>query len=83
MVLAGAGAGTVWMLLFGLLAGTARGYCWLTIAGALTAWLAALGLVRFGDRGVAAGVALAAGVGLAVAGVVVTVSWAYGNWLLW
>jgi len=49
----------------------------------LLGWLAAGVLVRFGDRGVAAGVALASGTGVAVAGILVAVRFAGGHWLLW
>jgi hypothetical protein len=71
------------MLLFGLLASTARGYAWLTFTAGLLAWLSALVLGRFGDRGVAVGVAVSAAVGVAIAGIVVTVQWSAGHWLLW
>jgi hypothetical protein len=48
------------------------------------AWLAALALVRHGDRGAAVGVAAATGVGWAVAGGVVAVHWGVtGDWPLW
>jgi|GEM_PF-1049484 len=79
----GAGATAVWMALFGLLADNARGYVWWTIVAGLLGWLAAGLLVRFGDRGVAAGVALASGTGVAVAGILVAVRFAGGHWLLW
>jgi hypothetical protein len=82
-VAAGAGAGALWMLLFGLVASGARAYAWWTIAAALVAWLVALLLARFGDRGVAAGVALTSGLGLAIAGVVVFAHLLGGHWLLW
>src|SRR5207244_4604895 len=54
----GGAAGTVWMALFGLLAGTARAYAWWTVAAGTAAWLAALALARYGLRGVAVGVAM-------------------------
>src|SRR5262249_48911663 len=41
-VLAGAGAAGLWMLLFGLLASTPRGYAWLTFSAGTLAWLGAL-----------------------------------------
>ncbi len=71
------------MLLFGLLATTARGYVWLTFGAGVAAWLSAAVLSRFGDRGVAVGIAVSAAIGVAVAGIVVTVRWIGGNWLLW
>jgi hypothetical protein len=82
-VLAGAGASAVWMLLCGLIAGSARSYCWWSIGGGMVAWAAALILVRTGDRGVAAGVAMGAGAGVAIAMGVVLVRWIGGHWLLW
>jgi hypothetical protein len=82
-VAAGAASGALWMLLFGLLATTARSYAWLTFGAGAAAWLAAAVLSRFGDRGVAVGVAMSAAVGVAVAGLVVTLRWIGGNWLLW
>ena len=79
----GAAGTTVWMALFGLLGTGARGYVWLTVGAGLLAWVAAVVLVRLGDRGVAAGVALASGIGVSIAGVVVIDYWANGHWLLW
>ncbi|OLB77242.1 MAG: hypothetical protein AUI14_16710 [Actinobacteria bacterium 13_2_20CM_2_71_6] len=80
---AGAGSAALWMLLFGLLASTARSYAWLTFGAGAAAWVSALVLSRFGDRGVAVGVALSGAVGVAIAGIVVTARWAGGHWLLW
>jgi hypothetical protein len=80
---AGAGSAALWMLLFGLLATTARSYAWLSFGAGAAAWVTALVLSRFGDRGVAVGVALGSAVGVAIAGIVVTVRWAGGHWLLW
>jgi hypothetical protein len=82
-VSAGAGAAGLWLLLFGLLATTARSYAWLTFVAGAVAWLSALLLARIGDRGVAIGVALSTSVGVAIAGIVVIVQWSYGHWLLW
>ncbi len=76
-------AGTVWMALLGVLGTTARSYVWWTIAAGLLGGWAALALARLGDRGVAAGVALACGIGVTVSFVVVTVHWVGGHWLLW
>ena len=58
-------------------------YVWWSVAAGCLGWLAAVALARFGDRGVAVGVAVACAVGVAVSFVVVTVEWAQGNWLLW
>ena len=82
-VAAGTGIAALWLLLFGLLATTARGYAWLTFGSGAVAWLAALALARYGDRGVAVGVAIGTAVGVAIAGIVVTVAWSSGHWLLW
>jgi len=83
MVTAGGAAGAAWMLLFGLLATTARGYIWLTLISGILAWGAAMILARFGDRGVAVGVALSSGVAVAIAGIVVAYRLAGGDWILW
>ena len=84
MVWAGAGAGALWMLLFGLMmTGSARGYVWITLVAGILAWAAAAILARFGDRGVAVGVAAASGAAVAIAGIVVAYRLAGGVWLLW
>ena len=83
MVLVGLVGGGLWMMLFGLLATTVRGYVWVTIVAAGSAWAVAALLARLGGRGAAVGVAVSAGVGLAVATVVVIIRWAAGDWLLW
>lgn len=75
--------GGLWMMLFGLLASDARGYAWITIIAGIAAWLVALVLVRTGDRGVAAGVAMSTAVGLSIAAIVIVVRWVGGVWLLW
>jgi hypothetical protein len=79
----GAVGGLLWMMLFGLMASSARSYAWLTIVSGVLAWLVALVLGRFGDRGAAVGVAVAAALGLAVAAAVVVARWVNGQWLLW
>jgi hypothetical protein len=76
-------AATLWMGLFGLLASSARGYAWWTIIAAVLAWPVLAVLTKFGDRGVAAGAAVSTGFGLAIAGMVVTLRWLNGDWLLW
>nr|WP_213454650.1 hypothetical protein [Micromonospora sp. NBRC 107566] len=83
-LLAGLGAGALWMLLFGLIASTLRGYGWWTILAGLLAWGAALLLGRAGDRGVAAGVAISAAVGWSIAAVVIAAYWSTRlDWPLW
>ncbi len=75
--------GVLWMALFAAQAVSARGYVWLTITAAVLGSLVAGVLVRRGDRGVAVGVAAAAGAGLAIAALVVVARWSGGAWLLW
>ncbi|HEY7174860.1 MAG TPA: hypothetical protein VH442_08080 [Micromonosporaceae bacterium] len=82
-VVIGAAAGALWMLLFGLLGHNVRTYCWWSIGAAIAAWGASAVVARSGDRGVAAGVALSAGVGLAIVASVIISRWAGGHWPLW
>src|SRR6185437_9119178 len=82
-VWAGAGVGSLWMLLFGLQAGTVRTYAWITIFAAAIALGVAGLLARFGDRGVAVGVAIASGIGLSVAGLFGMFQAFSGHWILW
>ncbi|HLU32569.1 MAG TPA: hypothetical protein VKZ74_00905 [Natronosporangium sp.] len=83
-VFVGLVAGIGWLLLFGLLATDLRGLIWwLIVAGGL-AWLAALVLTRYGDRGGAVGVAAAAGAGWTLAGGLVALYWSVtGEFPLW
>lgn len=82
-VLLGAGAGALWMLLFGLLGRSARTYAWWTIAAGLAAWIVALVLARLGDRGIAAGVAITSAIGVTAVFVVVMLRWIGTEWILW
>jgi hypothetical protein len=83
-VAAGVGAAAVWLLLFGLLARTLPGYAWLTALAGGIAWLVALLLARYGDRGVAAGVAVSTALGWAIAATAISVRWATtADWPLW
>ncbi|RKN16976.1 hypothetical protein D7147_20040 [Micromonospora musae] len=83
-VAVGGGVAVVWLLLFGLLGTDVSGYAWWTLLAGLLAWLAALVLVRHGDRGVAAGIAIVTAGGWSIAAAVVAVRWATsGNWPLW
>ena len=51
---------------------------------AVTSWIVALVLARFGDRGVAVGIALASGLGLSVAMAFVGARWITTyDWPLW
>lgn len=79
----GAGLTALWMTLVGLLAGTVRAYGWLTIVAAVLAWSASAVLARFGDRGAAAGAAVASGLGVAIAALVIIAHWAAKDWPLW
>lgn len=79
----GGAAGTLWMMLIGLLSSGARGYVWWTISAGILAWGSALALARWGMRGIATGVALTSGLGVSIAFVVVIQHWAVGHWLLW
>jgi hypothetical protein len=73
----------MWLLVFGLLASSTASYAWLTLAASLVAWGCGFVLMRFGDRGAAVGVALATGIGLAIAGGVVLENWIVEGWPLW
>lgn len=79
----GVAMGAAWLLVFGMLASTAGGYVWLTIVASLVAWACSAALLRFGDRGAAAGIAMASAFGLAVASVVVIERWSTTGWPLW
>jgi hypothetical protein len=83
-VLAGFGAAAVWLALFGALARDLAAYAWWTIVAAVVAWIVAAVLSFLGDRGVAVGVALASGVGLAIAMAFVGARWiSTQDWPLW
>jgi membrane-bound ClpP family serine protease len=80
----GFGAAALWMLLFGLLGHGLRGYAWWTLLAGGAAWLLAVALARFGDRGVAAGIAVAVGLAGAIAAIAVATRWANtGVWPMW
>ncbi|MGN9813239.1 hypothetical protein ACTMSW_28270 [Micromonospora sp. BQ11] len=83
VALGGAGA-AAWLLLFGLLGTSVPRYAWWTVLAGGLAWLVALLLVRFGDRGVAAGIAIVTAGGWSIAAAVVAARWATsGDWPLW
>ncbi|MFG3709144.1 hypothetical protein ACGF7U_31055 [Micromonospora sp. NPDC047670] len=83
-VAAGGGAATLWLLLFGLLGRSVFEYAWWTVLAGGLAWLAALLLVRAGDRGVATGIAIVTAGGWSIAAAIVAARWASsGNWPLW
>ncbi|SCF33736.1 hypothetical protein [Micromonospora mirobrigensis] len=80
----GGALAAAWLLLFGLLGRDVPGYGWWTVFAGAIAWLAALALVRFGDRGVATGVAIVTAGGWSLAAAVLAVRWAAtGDWPLW
>lgn len=83
--LAAGGVGAVaWLLLLGLLGDDLSGYVWWTLLAGALAWVAALVLVKAGDRGVAAAVAVVTAVGWSIAAVAVAVRWGQtGDWPLW
>lgn len=82
-VWAGIGAAMAWHLIFSMLGSTARSYSWATIVAGVLALVAALLLNRFGDRGVALGVAVTSAFGVSIAGLVVGISYLGGDWILW
>ncbi|WP_406601228.1 hypothetical protein [Micromonospora yasonensis] len=83
-VASGAVTAFAWLLLFGLLGHDVTSYAWWTVIAGGLAWLAALALVRYGDRGVATGVAIVTAGGWSIAAAIVVVRWAQsGNWPLW
>jgi hypothetical protein len=83
-LLAGVGATLVWFALFGSLGRDLAGYAWWTLTAAISAWVVAIVLALLGDRGVATGVALAAGVGLSTAAGFVAARWiSTSDWPLW
>lgn len=83
-VLAGICAGGGWMALFAVLGSGVRSHVWWTVVAGLAAWLAAWTLARYGDRGVAVGVALTVGAAWAgVAGAVALYWFVTGDWPLW
>jgi hypothetical protein len=81
---AGLAATAVWFALFGALGHNLMTYAWWTIVASVTAWLVALVLGLLGDRGVAVGIALAAGLGLSIAMGFVAMKWIVTyDWPLW
>ena len=83
-LLAGIGAGVVWLTLFGALGRNLSSYAWWTLLAAVSAWAVALMMTLVGDRGAAVGVALASGLGLSVAMAFVGARWiTTQDWPLW
>lgn len=73
----------LWMALTAAQTSSLRAYALVTMIAGVVAWAVAAVLCRFGNRGTAAGVAMASAVGIAVATVVVVVRWASSGWPLW
>jgi hypothetical protein len=83
-IFAGLGAGVLWMVMFGALGQDLLTYAWWTLAAAVSAWVIAIVLAYVGDRGVAVGVAVTAGLGWAVAFGFVAARWiGTGDWPMW
>lgn len=83
-VAVGGAVTTFWLIFCGLLATDLRGYVWWTVGAGLAAWVVALVLVRFGDRGVGVGVAIVTAGGWSIAAAVAAARWAgSGQWPLW
>ncbi|MGH3712698.1 MAG: hypothetical protein ACRDT4_04450 [Micromonosporaceae bacterium] len=80
----GVGATIVWFFLFfATLGWSLRAYAWATIVAAVLAYAAASALTRYGDRGVAVGVAATSGFAVSIAALVIGIPFIGGNWILW
>jgi hypothetical protein len=83
-VAAGGASAAAWMLVFGFVDTTLRGYAWWTLFAGAVAWAVAAGLTRAGDRGVAAGIAAATAIAWSAAAIAVAIGWATtGDWPMW
>ena len=83
-VAAGGALAALWLVLFGLLGHGVPSYVWWTLVAGGLAWGVALVLVRYGDRGVATGIAIVTAGGWSIAAAVLAVRWAQaGDWPLW
>ncbi|MEU1757054.1 hypothetical protein ABZ436_30995 [Micromonospora matsumotoense] len=83
-VASGGALAAAWLVLFGLLGRDVAGYAWWTVLAGALAWLAALALVRYGDRGVGTGVAIVTAGGWSIAFGIVVVRWAVSaDWPMW
>jgi hypothetical protein len=83
-VLAGFAAGAGWTALFALLGSDLASHVWWTAVAGAAAWLAALALARYGDRGAAVGLAVAVAVAWVAGAGTVTLYWSVtGDWPLW
>jgi hypothetical protein len=83
-VLTGLGATLIWLALFGSIGRDLLTYAWWTVVATVSAWIVAILLGIFGDRGVAVGVAAAGGFGLSVAAAFVASRWiTTADWPMW
>lgn len=83
-VAAGCVATAAWMAVFGLLGRDLGGYLWWTLLAGLVAWLAAIALVRLGDRGVAVGISIMIAIGWSIASAAAAIRWVTtGDWPMW
>ncbi len=82
-VWAGIGAGFLWFLMFGLVSWSLLSYLWSTVIAGVLAGAAAVVLVRYGDRGVAVGVAAISAAAVGIIGLIVAIADITGRWLLW
>jgi hypothetical protein len=83
-VFGGLAATALWLAGFGALASNLREYAGWTLAAGSTAFLASLALTRHGDRGAAAGVAVALTIGWSATALAVAITWVRtGTWPLW
>jgi hypothetical protein len=83
-VMAGIGSTALWFALFGAIGRDLLSYAWWTLLAALSAWLVATVLAVLGERGVAVGVAVTAGLGLSIAAAFVGHRWiTTDDWPMW
>jgi hypothetical protein len=83
-VFAGLTAAGAWLAGFAALAADLAGYAWWMLVAGSAAWIAAMALCRHGDRGVAAGIAVALAIGWSSTILALWVTWVQtGAWPLW
>lgn len=83
-LMSGLASGLLWVVLFGSLGSDLLSYAWWTLWAVVAAWIVAAVLTFVGDRGVAVGVAISAGLGASVAVALVGERWISTNdWPMW
>ncbi len=84
-VAAGSALSALWVMVCLLaFARSGAGFAWVTLAASTIATVVAAVLARYGDRGVAVGVAAVAGTAAGVTGLAVELYLLLtGNWILW